>query len=224
MTQYPKGAAEKGSKKWIQKLINEKPDILNKNIFENLNIQNSERIKWLSPLAKDHYAEFYDEAFLNKVLPGKALNLREFWPQSGPRWDALGIISPDKVLLVEAKSHISELISTSKAKDPNSITKISESLKATKKALGSTTDFDWSKTFYQYANRLAHVYFLRQNAVTAHFVSVYFLNDLEMSGPMTVDEWQGAISLLHRCLGLQEHLLKKWVIDVFIDVSKLQPA
>jgi hypothetical protein len=52
-------------------------------------------------------------------------------------------------------------------------------------------------------------------------VNVYFLHDEEMEGPKTVDEWKGAIRLLHRCLGFREHLLEKFVTDIFIDINRL---
>jgi len=222
MTQFPEGPAEKGSQKWIQKLINEKPDLLDRHLKQSLNLTEDEQIEWLSPLKKDCYAEYYDQAFLEKLgLQTKILNLREFWPKSGPRWDGLGKSSSGKVFLVEAKSHIPELISTLQAKNPKSIDKIRESLEKTKKKLGSKTDFDWSRTFYQYVNRLSHVNFLRQNGTCAYFVSIYFLNDLEMKGPKTVNEWKGALRLLHSCLGLKEHVLQGLVLELFIDVNSI---
>jgi hypothetical protein len=52
-------------------------------------------------------------------------------------------------------------------------------------------------------------------------VDVYFLNDLEMKGPKTAEEWKGAIRLVHRCLGLRERLLRKWMLYVFINVNEL---
>jgi hypothetical protein len=154
-------------------------------------------------------------------LTGLIPDLQEFWPKGGPRWDGLGRSPPDRIFLVEAKSHIPELISTLRAKDQNSIDEIHESLNQTKKELGSRSDFDWSKTFYQYANRLAYAHFLRKKDVNACFVSVYFLNDSEMKGPKTVDEWKGALRLLHRCLGLKERMLSKLVVELFVDVHCL---
>jgi hypothetical protein len=121
----------------------------------------------------------------------------------------------ERVFLVEAKSHIPELISSIQAKNPKSIKIICDSLEKTKRQLGSKTNFDWSKTFNQYANRLAHVNFLRGLYIPAYLVCVYFVNDLEMKEPTSVDEWKGAIRLLHRCLGLRDHFLQKWIVDVF---------
>lgn len=221
MARFPQPQAIKGSQKWIQIFTNKKQDILINQIRTSLALPENEQIQWLSPLEDDKYAEYRDEAFLDKlgVNPEK-VKLADFWPKGGPQWDALGKSTLGKLFLVEAKSHISELISSCEAKDPNSIAKIQKSLQIAKDKVGSKTDFDWSKTFYQYANRLAHVNFLRQNNVPAYLVSVYFLNDLEMEGSKTSDEWKGAIRLVHRCLGLKELLLSNFVVDVFIDILK----
>jgi hypothetical protein len=219
---YPQLEAKKGSQKWIQKIVNENRDILNRQLRIKLDISEDEVIEWLSPLRKYEYAEYRDKAVLDLLgISIDTVARNTFWPERGPQWDGIGRTSKD-VFLVEAKSHIPELISSLQAKDPTSIKTINSSLEKTKKELCSKTDFDWSKTFYQYANRLAHVNFLRRFNIPTYFVCVYFVNDLEMKGPTTVDEWKGAIRVLHECLGLREYLLQKWVVDVFVDVSNLQ--
>jgi len=214
--------ATKGSQKWIQKLINEKPELITSLIIDDLGLPKDEKIDWVSPKKEDDYAEYRDEAFLEKLGIDQNIKLADFWPSGGPQWDALGkSIASKRVFLVEAKSHIPELISTIQATNPNSISKICECLQKTKDNFGCKTDFDWSKTFYQYANRLAHVSFLNKNNVPAYLVGVYFVNDLDMNGPKTAEEWKGAIRLLHRCLGIRKHLLKNLVADLFIDVQNL---
>lgn len=213
--------AKKGSQKWIQKLVNEKQERLNSRIRQSFNLPNNEQIEWLSALKKDDYVEYDIETFLEKLDKKlEKLLLSEFWPKRGPKWDALGKSSSGKLFLVEAKSHIPELISTLRAKEPRSEAMILKSLKDTKDDLGSKTDFDWSKTFYQYTNRLAHLYLLRENELPANLVFVYFLNDSEMNGT-TVDEWKGAIELLHTCLGIRRHKLQKFVTEVFVDIHAL---
>ena len=82
-------------------------------------------------------------------------------------------------------------------------------------------EIDWSCGFYQYVNRLAHLYLLRQNELPAHLLFVDFINDFEMKGPTTIHEWKGAIELLHSYLGIRRHKLKNFVADVFIDISCL---
>jgi hypothetical protein len=222
MACYTLPKATKGSQKWIQILINEKPDMLNRQIKTNLEMPEDETIDWLSPKVEDNYVEYDLKTFLKKLEKGvEELSVDRFWPKRGPQWDALGRSSSGKLFLVEAKSHIPELISTLRAKNPRSKAMIQKSLEDTQKDLGSKSDFDWSKTFYQYANRLAHVNFLRGFHMPAYLVCVYFVNDSEMKGPKTVEEWKGAIRLLHRCLGLRENLIQEWVIDIFADVTKI---
>lgn len=218
-----RGKAEKGSQMWLQKLVNENLDTLNTLLTEKLDLSKDDEIHWLSPLEKDDFAEYYDKLFLEKLgLSALAPELGKFWPKGGPHWDGIGKSGSGKVFLVEAKSHIPELMSSLKATNPNSKRQIQESLNWTKRKLGSKTDFDWSETFYQYANRLAHTEFLRKNHVPAYFVSVYFLNDSDMKGPRTADEWKGALRLLHRCLGLEEQVLSRLVVELFIDVNRLK--
>jgi hypothetical protein len=215
--------ATKGSQKWIQILVNQETDYLNNQIKTSLSLPTNEEIRWTSPLAIDNYIEYKDKGFLDAlgILPLKS-KLADFWPTSGPRWDALAKSSSGKLFLVEAKSHITELISDFKGTNQASIQKINRSLNQTKKQLGAKENYDWTKNFYQYENRLAHIYFLRENGYEAWIVNVYFLNDLDMYGPETVDEWRGAIRLLHRCLGLKEHLLSKSLIELFVDLGSLQ--
>jgi hypothetical protein len=83
----------------------------------------------------------------------------------------------------------------------------------------------WSNLFYQYANRLAHQYFLKQpNGIPSILVFLYFLNADDMLGPMSEDEWHGAVRLIHAVLGVPKNLNRYGVFDVFVDVRHLQGA
>jgi hypothetical protein len=223
MGRFVQVKANRGSEKWIQKLINEKPYLLNSQLRNELDITEDEEIKWVSPLENDEYADYRDAAFLSRLgVRLESYPLMDFWPGMGPQWDGLGKSSNGKLFLVEAKSHIPELMSTFRGKRKASIDKICSSLEETKKRFGVKADYDWLKSFYQYTNRLAHVYLLRKNKLDAWLVDVYFLNDAEMDGPKTEDDWKGALRLLHRCLGLREFLLWKVAVDLFIDVGKIK--
>ena len=75
------GPAVKGSQMWIQKLVDEKPDLLTSLIRTHLNLPDTDTIAWLSPLAADGYAEYRDQAFLelmNIELPN--VSPSHFWP------------------------------------------------------------------------------------------------------------------------------------------------
>ena len=61
----PKG--EKGSLKWIQVAVNDRVDLLNREIRSACGLAVSDTIAWLSPLRDDEYAEYRDETFLERV-------------------------------------------------------------------------------------------------------------------------------------------------------------
>jgi hypothetical protein len=121
------------------------------------------------------------------------------------------------VLLVEAKAHIGEMKSTCQAEAPSSLERIRQSLAGARSGLGVTSDADWSSPYYQYANRLAHLWFLRKHGVQARLAFVYFVGDVEMRGPKTRAEWRVAIDAAHGFLGLNRTPLN--VAEVFIDVA-----
>ncbi len=206
----------------MQKVVNENPELLNSMIGIDLDLPENEKISWLSPLEDDKFSEYGDKQFI-KILDVKTEKpLEDFWPSGGPQWDALGRSNAGSLFLVEAKSHIPELISSLKAENEDSVRLIHESLEKTKRYLNSNVEVDWSHRFYQYTNRLAHLYFLRVlNKLPAYLVFVYFFNDVEQKGPISVYEWEGVLKLLHSYLGLGRHRLKKYICDLFIDVNIL---
>jgi len=223
MERFPQPAASKGSQKWVQMIINEKPEFLNEEIRRKVGISKDEDILWLSPLKNDNYAEYRDQAFLDLLrIELRRFSLADFWPKNGPQWDALGKSSSGKLFLIEAKSHIPELISTMQARDEESKAKIRKGFEETKYFLNIKAERDWSRPFYQYTNRIAHLYLLRQNELPAYLVFIYFINDLEMRGPTTEKEWKGAITLLHSYLGIGRHKLQNFIADVFVDVTHLE--
>ena len=222
MGRFPQLPSQKGSQKWIQKSVNERPELLDSKIRVELDMPENENICWLSPLEEDEFAEYRDTQFV-KLLGAKTEKpLEDFWPSRGPQWDALARSNTGRLFLVEAKSHIPELISSLRAENEDSIRLIHESLEETKIYLTSSTEADWSRRFYQYTNRLAHLYFLRVlNKLPAYLVFVYFVNDVEQNGPTSAPEWEGALKLLHSYFGLGRHKLQKYVCDLFIDVNTI---
>jgi len=223
MGRFPQSSESKGSQKWIQKLVNENSEFFDSEIKKNLNLSSTASIRWRSPLKDDKYAEYRDYDAIKCLEINHKVALEDFWPHNGPQWDALGKSDNSNLFLVEAKSHISELISTMQAKNPDSRRRIRRSLKETKQYLGINADVDWSARFYQYTNRLAHLYFLRvKNQLPAYLVFVYFINDTDVQGPTSVSEWKGALSLLRSYLSIGRHILQKYVAELFIDVNDLE--
>jgi len=138
-----------------------------------------------------------------------------FWPTSGrsQNWDAVGKIrrgdGREEWLLVEAKAHLHEEKSSCGATNHRSIEKIERALEKTKTAFGAaSTPFEnWYKKYYQYANRLAALYFLTeecQPAVPARLLFIFFLGD-DHEGrtcPKSHGEWEPTINKIEGSLGI----------------------
>jgi len=212
----------KGSLKWIQHVVNDCPDVLSNTLIDAIRVDKEQPVEWLSPKADDDYSEYRDQDFLDLLgIKLSKTSLNDFWPKRGPQWDALGRIEDKAYFLVEAKAHVSEIISSSQAKSAKSKALINNSLDEARKYLKLNPNIDLSKEFYQYSNRLAHLYLLRKlNNIPAYLIFVYFTND-HTHVPTTRDEWKGALQLMYAILGTHKHKLSKYVIDVFIDVEDL---
>ena len=221
-----------GSQKWLQMLVNERPGLLNDQIAGRLSVS-ADQVRWLSPLREQRYLEYRDDEFVNQLgisLVNRPLS--SFWPRRGPSWDALGKCEHGQILLVEAKSHAEELVSTMEAKNPSSIKQIRSSLEETKQFIGtaSALGVDWTTGVYQYANRLAHLYLMhRLNGLDTYLVLLYFLNDTEMAKPRThvpatPSEWEAVIKYQDRLMGIRErHPLSDRIFHVFIDTGDIDP-
>jgi hypothetical protein len=223
MSIHRQGKGDKGSLKWIQNLINDRPDLIDSQIHDKFEIPRGLQIKWVSPLKEECYAEYRDEAFL-KVLGASPQKVRliDFWPKGGPQWDGLGRISDGSILLIEGKAHISEVLSAIQASDPNSVNLIEGSLARTKRELGVRTKNPWTTPFYQYANRIAHLHFLNNlNGIKSYLVFVNFVGDKEMGGPKSEPEWIGVNNLIHSYLGIGKINLRPFMADIYIDVAEL---
>ena len=182
-------------------------------------------IDWRSPLRDDEYAEYRDSAFLERLgITLQRRALETFWPRGGPQWDALGVAKTGETILIEAKAHLNELYSPATgASSESSLALIQGSLAETKGGLGVPDGFEWSKQFYQYANRIAHAYLLNElNGVPAKLVFVYFVGDEDMKGPAARHEWETAVETVHNALGLNTP--PPFICDVFIDVTLNSPG
>ena len=222
----PKPPASKGSQKWLQILVNECPNLLPP-LPGRLQLKTSD-IQWRSPLRLDDYAEYRDEQFLDLLgIKLKNYPLNQFWPPKGPQWDGLAKTGTRKIILVEAKSHIGEMQSGgSQAKNSKSKKTIARSLNMTRQFLGvGTKADDWAeRPYYQYANRLAHLYLLAElNGIDAYLMMIYFLNDAEQNGPTQISQWEEAIREQNAYLGLPgTHLLSNRVIHLYPDVLDIK--
>jgi hypothetical protein len=223
MSRKPQPQAPGGtSKRLIQDFINRSPEILSQEIRRQFGTADSDPIEWLSPLENDEYAEYSDKDVLQRLgitLPGVPLG--EFWPKGGPSWDALGKSRSGQIYLVEAKARVNELKGSAlRATNQEAREKIEWALARTRQFLESRSKLNWTAEFYQYANRLAHLYLLRElNGLDAFLVWVYFTNDAMINGPSSRGEWESAIMMIKQLLGIrQPHKLSAFIADVFIDV------
>jgi hypothetical protein len=219
--------AKAGSQRWIQVAINRRPELLLAALRTAGAIAESTTIDWTSPLEVDGCCEYRDAIALKKAGIG-ALTIRsldDFWPARGPVWDAIGTTSDGVAIFVEAKAHIPEAASPGTRATPQSLELISRSLEEARRWYAPKSTSNWSGMFYQYANRLAHHYFLREvNKVRSILVFIYFTSDPDMDGPESECEWRRAVRLLHAALGLPANLEPRGIFDAFLDVRRLQDA
>jgi hypothetical protein len=205
--------ATRGSQRWLQQLVRDRPALLD----DAFGLGD---LRWFSPQAHDAFAEYQGEAFLKLLgveLDARALST--FWPRGGPVWDGLAKSESGTCLLVEAKAHTAELSSSCRASSARSLSLIQSSLAEAKAALGIDPAYDWCSEFYQYANRVAHAYLLSVlNGVPVALVFLYFVGASDIGGPATREGWHEAIDAAHVHLGLRG-ALPAYVQEVFVDVS-----
>lgn len=210
---------KRGSLKWIQSLVQTHPRALNERLQRAGALPAGSELEWVSPLRQDAFAEYRDADFLVRIGHSQlAKKMREFWPNRGPQWDALATEKSGRVYLFEAKAHAAEMASACQA-GPASRQKIEKACAAAKQVVRAEPGSDWLAGYYQYANRLAHLGFLREHGVEAWLVFLYFTEDSEMSGPASEAEWRPFIDAAHRHLGLKEHV--PWVASVFQSVTAI---
>lgn len=207
----------RGSLKWIQRAVARCPVALQP--------MELPAITWLSPRKEDDYAEYRDDAFL-KLLGLERLTgaLREFWPRQGPQWDALGMTSQGPVL-VEAKAHLREFFTPATQAGPQSLDRINAAFHAVQADLGIQSATPWTKVYFQYANRLAFLWWLRQQGVDAKLVFVSFLNDDDIGGPTSAETWHAAFAGADYALGLpSRNRLAAHVFHLTPDVRRIGNA
>lgn len=217
------GCAFAGSQRWIQHFVNHQRDALESAILQSLPSlrEFGTEFEWVSPLERERFAEYRDQDFLDRVgLAAHSAELRLFWPQRGPCWDALAKLRSESggaVVLVEAKSYVQEIHGSGCQASATSREKISRSLDAAKKWAGADAQVDWLGPLYQSANRLAHLYFLREIVrVPVWLINVCFVNDPH--SPTTLDQWRLGLAEIDQQLGLPPRDVP-FVGAVFLEVQ-----
>lgn len=216
-----------GSQRLLQIAVGKRPDLIEEALCRAGAINRSETVTWTSPLESEGFKEYRDLAALEKLGVSKAITypFKDFWPQRGPVWDATGVTSKGVSVLLEAKAHIPEAASPASKASPTSMQLIEQSLEEARKFYSPRSTSVWSGTFYQYANRLAHQYFLTElNKLSSTLVFLDFINAVEMGGPTSELEWQGATRLIHAVLGLPANLEEYGVFHAYVDAALLSSA
>lgn len=158
---------------------------------------------------------------------------RNFWPSSGNAqcWDAVAWMKSlngrePELLLVEAKAHKGEVISDCGAKDKDSQNKIINALDTAKAFCDANGGGDWTKRYYQYANRITFLHFLHDNNIPAHLLFIYFYGDHRPGNaacPQRKDDWDVVLGDQDAYLGLTDnHPLSSRIHKLFLPVSPIE--
>lgn len=209
-----------------QLYVNDHSEALNRAILDGLPelARMKPQIRWVSPLRSEGYREFWDARFLREVgFNDLAGRLRDWWPAGGPHWDALARLEftdgGPGVLLVEGKSYPEEMRDRKglSATSPTSVEKIHAALAETQRCLKVDRPVEsWLRPYYQTANRLAMLYWLRRQLGDdrAWLVHLCFLNDPTHTRS-TREQWAEAFLVADEHLGLQ-HPVPNYA-HVFLD-------
>ena len=213
------------SEHWIRVAANDASVFTNARIRSAFGWHSREMIEWRSPIESDQYAEYYDSEFINRLGIDEmnlTVPLHSFWPKSGPRWDGLARTSSRKFLIVEAKAYIEECVDFGSKAGDTSRRKIAEALEQSRKAYRANANACWESPFYQYANRLSHLYFLvARNQIDAYLLFMYFANAPDVPSPCSTEQWEGARRLTEKCLGLGRHVYRDRIATIVIDVPEM---
>jgi hypothetical protein len=215
-----------GSQRLLQTAVNHRPELLHATMKRAGAVGRRESLQWASPLIGEDFCEYRDSAALSCLgLSRLRTPLNEFWPARGAVWDALGVAGESRPILVEAKAHIPEAASQETRASPKARELIEASLAAARRYYAPRSKVDWSRVFFQYANRLAFQFYLRErNGLDSSLVFLYFTNAVDMDGPTSEEEWHGATRLIHAVLGLPANLERWRVYHAYLDARQLADA
>ena len=179
-----RGRAWAGSQLQIQIAVSRRQSALSQKTAKAIGLPAASSLVWTSPLEEDRFAEYMDRSFLRALgLERLAPSLAAFWPRSGPRWDGLARVETARalsgVVLVEAKSYPKEMEGGGCKAEGASLGQIREALEEAKRWFAVPDSVDWLGPWYQFANRLAHVYFLRER----HGIPTWLVNVCVVDAP-----------------------------------------
>jgi len=125
-------------------------------------------------------------------------------------------------LLIEAKANHPEFTGSPCGARTGSDArkKIESALGRVKRHLGVHRDFSWLGSYYQFANRLAALYFLQRRRISARLVFLYVVGDCfpdDRRCPSTPSDWEELFRARASTLGLPvDHPFSNLVHTVFL--------
>jgi hypothetical protein len=189
-----KGRGRKGSKFWIQTLVNIDYGSTLSKAIQSVDSSIGD-IKWLSPLKRDNYKELK-----SKQISSLTNADFSFWPDNGPWWDSVGVDDVGSIVLVEAKGHIAETKTKCKASSERSLARINKSMEIAHNILTSSPEYGimashsydkevWLKKYYQIGNRLSFLVKLRQQGFNVKLILLNLVNDSTHIST-SLEEWE----------------------------------
>lgn len=191
---------------WDSKMISGDGEYIQRNFFEKIPEIFTEEV--MSKFEKDNFGD----------------KLKQ-------NWDGIFWVK-DTVYIVEAKAHLKEIESNCGAgKKSSSI--IEGYFKETREYFEISSANDWTKTYYQMANRVAFLKLLQSHGVKAKLVNIYFVNGYEkkikdsdsekyytiQNKNTSKDQWRECITKEEDYLGISK-LVGEHIFSVFIDCKK----
>lgn len=218
-----------GSEYHLLRWLSKRPSDFNKKVAEQLSLSGTS-IEWPHD---ENGGEWKGIEFLTPT-PELQAQWSKFWPTGRGihNWDAIGKVTGPggaEWLLVEAKAHTNEILSDCKASNPDSIEMIQNAFLQVKNALGVDARKDWMHGCYQFANRLATLWFLQEHKISAHLLFMYFTGDKRPVSPNSqwnhdcpADEegWNDALTKQADLIGLPTvHHLSPRIHKLFLSAT-----
>lgn len=188
MTNKTTGIATKGSRFWMQNIVERHPELINKALGDT-------KLDWISPI-KPIYQEYQlrSSVIIERIWKSsmiKDLFHKDFWPSKGrnPEWDGIAV-GGTTLYLFEAKSHKSEVKGNGRVSNALIKRSLEYTFNKINEGNDSINESAWFNKYYQYANRLAFLTrfndFLKNTELTINNVNLVFL---DFVNDPTMDEY-----------------------------------
>lgn len=152
--------------------------------------------------------------------------LASFWPNGGPRWDAVGRDAAGAAVFLHVRASILDLVSAPAEHGRTERVWAADSVEQMRERLGAEGPLDWAATFFGLTSRLAHLHLLRElNGVEAWIVCVHLTSEPggepgdEPGAHLAESEWFPHLRTMYRGLGLPPLIRPDRLLDVFLEAG-----